>query len=173
MVSNQGNRSGKSIMKKIDQAKRNENYARAEIERLESVFGLEEAESVPSLVYAIQAQHSVLAQALYEQARLAEAREAAEKGLPGWKEDYIRHIKGVEAALERRDAPLCLCREALPLYQRYSLQDFNGIKLLQCPICKQSFALAVLPEELAKISSGRIDLAKNDDVRRSIPDETI
>jgi len=158
--------------KQLAQYKESEEYARAEIARLEAVIACEE-EAAPALVRLLEGQYSNLAQALYQQVRLSEAREATLKGLAGWKEAFLIHIDKVQKAVNCVDFPLCKCQADLPFYQRFSLQDYGGLRLLQCPKCGEFFALTVLPEQLNKIRSGRIDLAKNKDASKSTPDEAI
>lgn len=158
---------------KTDYAKDSENYALAEIGRLEAMLAGEDAEGQEALQFSLRGQYSNLAQALYSQTRLSEARQAALKGLEGWREEFIALIDSVEKAVNNRDGLLCLCLEGLPFNQRYSIQPYGQFTLLHCPKCLERFALTILPEQLARIRSLRIDLAKNSELKDSVPDELL
>lgn len=158
---------------KTDYAKDSEEYARAEIARLEGMLASEDSEGAEGIRRVLEGQYSNLAQALYSQTRLKEARAAAVKGFEGWREGFIALIDSVANALERRDGELCLCLEGLPFNQRYSIQPYGVFTLLHCPKCLERFALTQLPEQLARIRSVRIDLAANKELQSSIPDELL
>lgn len=161
------------MLKERTYSEQREDYARAEISRLEALLASEEAEALPSIQKAIQSQYSNLAQALYEQTRLTEAREAARQGLDGWRDAYEQFLESMQKALNCIDGDLCDCMEGAPYYQRFSIQQYGIYTILQCPQCGERFALTNPPEQIRKINSGRVDLAKNKETSKSIPDEAL
>lgn len=155
---------------KTDQNRENEEYARAEILRLEALLMPEEPEAAASLQRLTQGSYACLAHALWMQARLTEARAAALRGQPGWRETFVTYIDKVQKALNCIDLPLCECLPDEPYHKRFSLQTYGPYNLLECPKCREFFALTQLPEELNKMRSGRIDLLKNTETSKSIAD---
>lgn len=152
-------------MEEKDHAKRWELHTRELIRHLE-------AKRDDTIKDQVAGEYSNLAVALYQQARLTEARAAALNGKEGWREDFIKRVDQVLAAVSLADTELCECLPQYDLWQKFTIERFEQHYLLHCVDCQKLFACSQLPEDLKKFNKVRSAVVKAQSLDESIPDST-
>lgn len=119
----------------------------------------------------IQGHNAHLALALYAQGKIDEAREAAKRAMPVWRDRFLPRLESVAKALLEIDKTDCECLPDVELHQKFSIEVYDNIFLLRCVACDACHARSELPEFLSKIQNKRVELAGNTDIKKSFRDD--